>query len=78
MSEEFASLPLGNAMVLCVGGITRTEAEAAENDSSEIDGHGVYLFLADESSPRQPVQLLAKFFSPYEAGHLSRILSRLS
>ena len=75
MSEHFAAASLGNSRVLCVGGITRSEAEAAREDGLEIDGTGYYLFLADESAPKQPISILAKFFSPLEAERLSRLLS---
>jgi hypothetical protein len=54
-------MPVGNATMLCVGGVTRTEAEQARDAGIEIDGHGYYLFLASASEPRQPIQLLAVF-----------------
>lgn len=75
MSEYFAAAPLGNSSVLCVGGITRAEAEAARGDGVGADGTGYFLFVADESSPRQPIRVLGRLFSPLEAEHLCRLLS---
>jgi hypothetical protein len=72
MDEYFAALPLGNATVLCVGGVTRKEAEQARDGGLSVDGTGYYLFLANASDPRQPIQVLAKFFSELEAGRLAR------
>jgi hypothetical protein len=76
MEEYFAATSLGNATVLCVGGITRREAEAAREDGLQIDGTGYYLFLADEGAPKEPIQVLAKLFSPLHAEKLSRLLER--
>jgi hypothetical protein len=75
MDEYFAAMPVNNATVLCVGGVTRTEAEQARDAGINIDGHGYYLFLANASEPRQPIQLFAKFFSELEAGRMARLLS---
>lgn len=75
MDEYFAALPVTNSTVLCVGGITRAEAEAAREDGLSVDGEGYYVFLADEASPQQPIRLLAKCFSAVEAEQLSRALS---
>jgi hypothetical protein len=75
MSEYFAAAPLGNSSVLCVGGITRSEAEAARGDGVAAGGEGYFLFLADETAPRQPIRVLARFFSPLEAEQLCRLLS---
>jgi hypothetical protein len=74
VDEYFAATPVTNATVLCVGSITRSETEAARESGLEIDGKGYYLFLADESRPEQPVELLAKFFSESEAARLSHLL----
>jgi|GEM_PF-1600728 len=78
MDTVFASLPLNNTTILCVGGITRAEAEAVRADGSPIDGNGYYLFLAEESAPEQPIQVLAKFLSAIEAEQLSRLFARRS
>jgi len=40
----------------------------------EVDGTGYYLFLADESRPEQPIEILAKFFSESEAARIARLL----
>ena len=76
MDAEFASLPLNNTTVLCVGGVTKAEAQGAHGDGAQIDGRGYYLFLADESDPDQPIQVLAKFLSAVEADQLSRLFAR--
>ena len=76
MDEYFAATNLTNATVLCVGGITRKEAEAARNDGLDIDGEGYYLFLADEATPEEPIELLGKLFSPAHAAKLARMLDR--
>ena len=78
MDEYFAAMPVTNATMLCVGGVTRTEAEQARSDGVEIDGRGYYLFLANASAPREPIQLLAKFFSEFEAGRFARLLAAQS
>ena len=75
MDEYFAALPINNATVLCVGGVTRAEAEQARDGGIEADGYGYYLFLANAAEPKQPIQLLAKFFSEFEAGRIARLLS---
>jgi hypothetical protein len=75
MEEYFAAIPISNATVLCVGGITRKEAAHARDGGIEIDGQGYYLFLANASEPKQPIQLLAKFFSEFEAGRIARMLA---
>lgn len=74
MDEFFAALPITNAKVLCIGGITRAEAEAAKSSGADVDGRGYYLFLADESAPREPISVLAKFLSESEASKAMRLL----
>ena len=79
MSDEngdFASLHLNDAMILCVGGMTHAEADALRGDDPAFDGRGYYLFLADERAPDQPIQVLAKFLSAFEAERLARLFSR--
>lgn len=76
MDEYFASLPMVGSTVLCVGGITRNEASGADAHGAGIDGFGYYLFLADESSPEKPVEILAKFLSPSEAQRIATLFAR--
>lgn len=73
MEEYFASTPLNNSTVLCVGGITRSEAERAAEDGIQIDGYGYYLFLASHAEPQRPVEILAKFASEAAAEKLARL-----
>lgn len=76
MDEHFATIPVTNAMRLCVGSITRAEAEAAREDGADIDGLGYYLFVADETAPHAPIRVLAKFVSSSLAEELARTLAR--
>jgi hypothetical protein len=74
MEEYFGTTSLSNASMLCVGPITRKEAEAARNDGLDVDGVGYYLFIADGGSPGEPIQLIGKVFSPHHASKLARAL----
>jgi hypothetical protein len=74
MDEYFAAMPVTNATVLCVGGVTRAEAEAARDDGLDIDGKGYYLFLANEGAPERPIEILARFFSEMEAARFAMVL----
>ena len=73
MEVHFAAKPLTNSSVLCVGGITRTEAEAAKDEGLDIDGFGYYLFIASQNDPRRPIEILAKFASEAAAEKLARM-----
>lgn len=75
MDVHFAALTFRNSKVLCVGSITRAEAEAARGSGVEIDGHGYYLFLADEAAPDTPISVLAKFLSESEAASAARLMA---
>lgn len=75
MGDYFAAMPASNSTLLCVGGITRSEAESARHDGLNVDARGYYLFLARQDSPAEPIQILAKFFSSLEAERVARILS---
>ena len=41
MDDYSAAIPIGNATVLCVGGITQKEAEEARDGEIEADGMGI-------------------------------------
>ncbi len=73
MDEYFAATPITNATVLCVGGITRAEADAARDDGVDVDGRGYYLFLADEAAPERPIEILAKVVSDGAAARLAQL-----
>ncbi len=75
MNDYFASMPLSNKTVLCVGGITRRETNQAQDDGIDIDGNGYYLFLASVDQPKNPVRLLAKFFTQLEAEAAVRLFA---
>jgi hypothetical protein len=74
MDEYFAAMPVTNATVLCVGGVTRSEAERAREEGLDVDGSGFYLFLAQEGARERPIQILAKFFSELEAMNFARVV----
>jgi hypothetical protein len=74
MDEDFASIPLTNATRLCIGSITAAEAANLKADGVEDDGLGYYLFLASEAEPETPVEVLAKFFSAFEANRFLRMI----
>lgn len=76
MEEYFGSVPVSNATTLCVGGITSAEADRAKEDGLELDGFGYYLFLADNSEPNKPIEILAKFATNSAAEKLARLLQR--
>lgn len=76
MEEYFASIPLSNSSVLCVGGITRSEAEKAKEEGLPIDGVGYYLFVASQDDPRKPIEILAKLVSEMSADKLRRLFNR--
>jgi hypothetical protein len=71
----FATMPLSNRMVLCVGGITRRETIQAQDDGVDVEGKGYYLFLASANQPKNPIRLLAKFFTPLEAEAAVRLFT---
>lgn len=73
MDEYFAATPVTNATLLCVGGITRAEAEIARDDGVEVDGRGYYLFLASEGEPEKPIEILAKVVSDAAAARLAQL-----
>lgn len=67
MSERFAAIPLSNARLLCIGGITRSESREAAATGLNVDDSGYYLFLASADRPSEPIEILAKFLSPDQA-----------
>lgn len=67
MDEKFASIPLNNSRVLCIGGITAAEAREAAEAGLSVDGRGYYLFIASSERPWEPIEILARFFSPDQA-----------
>ncbi len=78
MDDYFAAIPVTNATMLCVGGITTIEADQIRSDGIDVDGFGYYLFLANESALNEPIQVLAKFFSTAEAETAARLFSMRS
>lgn len=74
MQDLFASVSVKNSKVLCVGGITRNEAKEAAAQGIEADPGSFYLFLASESEPTSPVEILAKFFSIEQAERAAELL----
>lgn len=76
MEEYFATVPLSNSSLLCVGGISRVETERANEDGAGIDGFGYYLFLASQADPSKPIEVLAKFTNEGAAETLARLMLR--
>lgn len=74
MKELFASVSVQNSRVLCIGGITRKEAKEASASGINADASGWYLFLASESEPSCPVEILAQFFSIEQAERAAEML----
>ena len=76
MDEYFGSMPLSNSSILCVGGITSSEAEVAREEGLDFDGRGYYLFVASNAEPRRPIEILAKFATIAAAEKLARLFMR--
>lgn len=74
MEEYYFQVPVTNSKVLCVGPITRDEAEAAGSDADFVDGFGYYLFIADSEQPRSPIEVLAKLASDDAVANLGNLL----
>ena len=74
MSRYFAAIPVSNARLLCVGGISEREVADARESDLDLDGSGYYLFLANADRPSEPIEILAKFFSPDQAEHAASLL----
>jgi len=75
MEEYFARLAITSGQCLCVGSITAAEAERARSDGIDVDGYGYYVFLADESDPSRPIEILAKFVSLAAAERIARLIA---
>jgi hypothetical protein len=75
MHDLFSSLPLSNSTMLCIGAISRLETKMAQEEGISVDGRAYYLFLAKADRPKNPIKLLAQFFSPAEAEEAIRLFS---
>lgn len=76
MEEYYFEAPVSNTKVLCVGPITKSEAEIASEDSPFCDGLGYYLFLAHADDPKKDIEVLAKLVSEEAAARLGAVLKR--
>lgn len=74
MSRYFAAIPVSNARLLCVGGVSEREAAEARGLDLDVDGSGYYLFLAEADRPSEPIEILAKFYSPDQAEYAASLL----
>jgi hypothetical protein len=74
MKETFATITVSNSKRLCIGGITRSETKEALASGLDVDNSGVYLFIASESDPKSPIEILAKFFSLEQAEQAAELL----
>ncbi len=75
---NFAAIPLGNSSLLCIGGITESEAVEVREGGVETDGRGFYLFLASAERPNSPIRVLAKFFSAAEAEEVAKLFPEVA
>jgi len=62
-----------NKVSYVLGEITAEEAELARSDDSNISTRGIYLIAVDNSNPRSPGQVLAKFTSQEAAQDLATL-----
>lgn len=77
MEEYFSEIPITNSKTLCIGPITRAEAESG-SEQNIYDGLGYYIFVADTKKPSGSIDILAKIASPDAANQLMGIfLNRL-
>ncbi|EGJ19621.1 hypothetical protein RSWS8N_15714 [Cereibacter sphaeroides WS8N] len=74
MHETFASITIGNSKRLCIGGISRAEVREARASGLHLEDNGIYLFLASDSNPSLPIEVLAKFFSVEQAERAAELL----
>jgi hypothetical protein len=72
MEDYFFELPLSNARTLCLGTLTRREADTADADF--CDGLGTYLYLANADAPTDEVEVIAKVVSTEAAERLRAAL----
>lgn len=61
MYDYHCEIPLSNSRVLCIGPITRKEAEGV--DCPFCDGQGTYLFLANADDVTQEIDIIARIVS---------------
>ncbi len=76
--EEYYSehaIASSTSKVLCIGALTRSEAEQVGDDAAFCDGFGYYLFMADREKPSEEIEVIAKLTSAAAAEQLSRLLS---
>jgi hypothetical protein len=73
MDEFFFSVPLDSKKSLCIGSITRREAENLA-DSMLGDGTGLYLFVAAAAAEHEDIKILAKLGSSELASALANMI----
>ena len=73
MEDYFFELPLSNARTLCLGPVTKREADST--DANFCDGFGTYLFLANADAPGEDVEVIAKVVSVEAAQRLRAALA---
>jgi hypothetical protein len=76
--ETLATVAVSNSKRLCIGGVTRREANEAKAAGLDVDPAGIYLFLASDSDPKSPIEVLAKFFTVDQAERAAALLPSLS
>jgi hypothetical protein len=63
---------LSNRESFCIGEITDREAELARQVNPAFDSFGIYLIAVDNTDPRAPGKVLAKFASEDAAKSLAK------
>lgn len=72
MEDYFFEVPLSNARTLCLGPLTKREADSTDADF--CDGFGTYLFLANADAPGEDIDVIAKIVSVEAAERLRAAL----
>lgn len=72
MEDYFFEVPLSNARTLCLGPLTRREADSSNADF--CDGFSTYLFLANADAPGDDIDVIAKVVSVEAAERLRAAL----
>ncbi len=75
MEEYYSEHTISRSKVLCIGAVTKKQADQTHDDAQFCDGFGYYLFMADSDKPAGGIQVIAKLASEAAAQQLSKLLS---
>lgn len=73
MDEFFASKPATNHSYICVGPLTHSEGDDAASQGIG-DGKGYYIYVAESSNIRGPVEILGRIADGEAARRLCELL----